>query len=184
MRCDYCGALQSEGVQRCSGCGKAMQSRAKKISAPSRPPSLLKIGAACGALLLLAMFWRLRSAGDNPMPASSPVKVASMAPIATPRPIPVSASQLLNDYEANPAAAESTYAGRPLQITGVIQTKGRDKAGRAFVKLQTAGGKALTCYLRPSHDQLLPLLKERAEFSGRCVASTAGKSVTAEECEY
>ena len=88
----------------------------------------------------------------------------------------VGAAQLGRDYQDDPAAADEKYRGQTLEVTGVIEEVGRDKAGTWCVLLrgeEGAGGQRVECSFDEADEddaaQLARLRKgQEVTLRGRC----------------
>jgi hypothetical protein len=85
--------------------------------------------------------------------------------------IPVSAEQLLADYEANEVAADEKYKGKRLEVTGTIDNIGKDVLDNSYVALKTGKQydfRSVQCYF-DDNSVLVTLSKgRRVKITGRC----------------
>jgi hypothetical protein len=89
--------------------------------------AVLSVGWFWGA----GMWWRPR---PNPAAALERAKADAEARRRT-RTTVVTAAQLLQDFQNDPAAADQKYRGRYLEISGVVERSGRDGDDNSFVVL-------------------------------------------------
>jgi hypothetical protein len=87
--------------------------------------------------------------------------------------IAVHATQLLADYKANEVAADERYKGKVIQVTGYVDSIGKDILDSMYVTLK-AGGRyefaSVQCFFpKKDKDQLSQLRKGQAvTITGRC----------------
>ena len=61
--------------------------------------------------------------------------------------IKISASDLLAEYDANEVAADNKYKGKKVEITGAVDSIGKDIFGSVYVTLKTDNGFiSIQCY--------------------------------------
>ncbi|MDP1625314.1 MAG: hypothetical protein Q8L64_06160 [bacterium] len=66
--------------------------------------------------------------------------VEAVAPVPEPVPtIKVTADQLMNEYNANEISAEAKYKGKVIQVSGTVESIGKDIVGSAYIALRTGG---------------------------------------------
>ena len=72
--------------------------------------------------------------------ATTPAQTAASSNIEAPAapPIAVSATQLSEDYDANEIAADAKYKNKAVDVTGTIDTIGKDILNNPYVALKTA----------------------------------------------
>lgn len=58
----------------------------------------------------------------------------------------ISAVDLCTAYVNNETTATSRYKGKTLEVTGIVNTAGRNSRGNLFVTLQGGGQHLMTCY--------------------------------------
>lgn len=135
MHCTKCGSAVPDGAAFCPGCGTPTgESRpANPGSVLSPPPPLAPATKSSGmkngcigvlalgviVIVLVAIF-----GAESPSPRS-----------ALP-PLSVTPSELLQAYEANEAAAQQQYGGRPLMVNGEVDKVTLDIANNPVVQLK------------------------------------------------
>ena len=87
--------------------------------------------------------------------------------------IHVSASVLISEYEANEVAADQTYKGRTLSVTGKVDHIGKDILDTMYVTLESGqefGISSVQCMFDDQHEgQLARLSKgQTVTVTGRC----------------
>lgn len=98
---------------------------------------------------------------------------------------PILASTVVRDYRANELRAEGRYKGKTTPLLGVVESVGRDAAGRAFVALE--GGRLMVrpfvCFLDPeSIDRARELSKGQLVLLGANIQDLALMTVVADHC--
>jgi hypothetical protein len=78
--------------------------------------------------------WKMGRAMEDMQKQMEQAKAAAEADRQA-RTVVVSAAQLLEEFEKNPAAAEEKYAGKYLELTGVVERTGRGRHENPFVVL-------------------------------------------------
>lgn len=106
----------------------------------------LGLGLALGFVLWLA--WETGVLGDSTGSSSPPRVVQQRQPLPPPAPTPpagsISAIQLYREASGNTFAAQEKYAGKNIQVWGVVQRVAADAQGRPTVYLK--GNVACACY--------------------------------------
>lgn len=129
--------------------------------------------SATANLSLVAVIWIVIVLGCS-APPSSPSS-SSSAPGSTPPPatLVVEASALVKAYEDNEVAADNLYKGKFLEITGTINTIGKDILDDMYVSLRS--GRELEifgvqCFFAEEHKSQLAALKkgQQVKIIGRC----------------
>ncbi len=63
---------------------------------------------------------------------------SSSAPVAVPQEaIKVTALKIVNDYKENGVAADSTYKGKIIEVTGTVKTIDKDILGTPYISLES-----------------------------------------------
>lgn len=93
--------------------------------------------------------------------------------------IRISASQLHRDYQANEVRADTMYKGKILEITGVVESIGKDFLDTIYVELSVGDEYSFTsiqCFFADSHTEAAANLNEgkRVTIKGRCEGLTMG----------
>lgn len=139
----------SQGDTKCPKCQEAIQPNAKKCKhcgADLRNWFLRhKIISVLLALLLLGLIGSLFSKDDgNTTVPSQSTNTEEVQPTKTEevkKPeetvLKISAKQLFADYKANEIAADGKYKGKLLEITGTVETLGKDIINDPYVALQS-----------------------------------------------
>lgn len=87
-----------------------------------------------GIIVLLIIIGAASSGNKNNSASNSST---SQAQRPAEQAIKVSASKLLSDYEANEVAADETYKGKSVQISGTIKNIGKDILDTPYVTLES-----------------------------------------------
>jgi hypothetical protein len=127
--------------------------------------ALLLVGGCCAVGM-----WRLNTAFDEAREAMEQAEARAVADRKA-RTVAVSAADLVREFAADPAAADRTYKGRYLEVTGVVERVGTDGDGTPFVILH--GGDAAAAV---RVECFFDFADERAE--GRVGRLAAGRRVT------
>ncbi len=121
---------------------------------------------ANGAQLVIAIFtaiaiiyvaYSLHWFSDGQQP-TQPSSLPTIAPNA--QPIKVLANQLVGDYGENQIAADNKYKGQLLQISGLVDSVGKDVQGNPFVVIKTnlQSFSAVDCFFSQSQEGQLASL--------------------------
>lgn len=91
------------------------------------------IGIIVGCIIVIFVVIAIATSGE-PTPTSSPSTESTPA-VTEPSGIPVSAVQLYSAYKDNEVAADAQYEGKILDITGVVESIGKDILDTPYVTL-------------------------------------------------
>jgi hypothetical protein len=128
--CKECKKEISTDAKQCPSCGKKN---------PTGGSSKLKIGLGIVAVLVVI---RAASGGSsntstanasmaNATTATTTVKTVAVPVVA----MPVDNRKLWNDYEANEVAADATYKGKALKVSGVVASIDKDFMDNVVLRL-------------------------------------------------
>jgi hypothetical protein len=122
--CRECGHEVSAAARACPNCGARNPGFGKKTYGVF---SLVAFGVA------LVVFIALLRAFESGGPSVSESDVTSTAPA-----ISVTADQLAGDYEANEVAADEKYKQKIVEVSGNVDSIGKDITDTIYVTLQTS----------------------------------------------
>lgn len=193
MKCTKCGN-EYEG-KFCPECGAPAEANEVAYSTPVAKP---KKKGGCLKIVMIALFAILALlvlivaiGGSSDEPASDAAgSVASSSTVATPEPEPeyieVTAKDLLAAYDENTVAADNTYKGQLLKVTGTVGSIGKDILDSAYVTLTNGEPYALVsvqCYFAKDNLDDIATLKEgdTVTITGKCDGSTL--NVALKQCD-
>lgn len=193
MKCTKCGN-EYEG-KFCPECGTPSEANEPAYSAPVAKP---KKKGGCLKVVVIALFAILALlvliiaiGGSSDEPASDAAgSVAPSSTVATPEPKPeyieVTAKDLLAAYDKNTVAADNTYKGQLLKVTGTVGSIGKDILDSAYVTLTNGEPYALVsvqCYFAKDNLDDIATLKEgdTVTITGKCDGSTL--NVALKQCD-
>lgn len=193
MKCTKCGN-EYEG-KFCPECGAPAEAKETAYSAPvaksKKKGGCLKI-IVIGLFVLLGLMVIGIAFGDSSdTSASGNVSSAAQSsssgtPEPEPKYIEVTAKDLLAAYDENTVAADNTYKGQLLKVTGTVGTIGKDILDTAYVTLTNGDPYALIsvqCYFAKDNLDDVATLKEgdTVTITGKCDGSTL--NVSLKQCD-
>lgn len=141
--CTKCGTPQSaaapaaqpappRGLRACRECGHEVGTTAKTCPhCGARNPSIgkkLYAAMSIASVVLVIFVWR---ACESAGPTNTGSSVADAPPELS-----VDAETLVNDYKANEVAADQKYKGKVIEISGTVDTIGKDIMDTIYVTLR------------------------------------------------
>ena len=140
-RCPSCGyGPIGPFIDNCPICAEPVRNvrssgpRGRRPGGP--PPWLWWVGGGALAMVLGvagccgAAMWKMGQAMENMQKQVAQAEADRQA-----RTVAVTASELVKDFQADPAAVEDKYAGKYLELTGVVERTGRGRNESPFVVL-------------------------------------------------
>lgn len=135
---------------------------------------LLKwVGIGIGGLIVLLIIIAIVSPSGEEETVTPAAPTVTATPAPTPEIIRVTAQELYSAYEANEVAADAKYKGKVIEVSGVVDTIGKDFLGTPYVTL-TSGGRyevwGVQCmFSNKDEPQLAQLSKgETVAVRGKC----------------
>lgn len=125
VKCSECGNDVSKDAAACPKCGKPVKKKG----------GFLKL-LGTGFLVFIGLtivIGAMSSAGKH-SGSSGSVNAESAAPAAE-TVLTVPAATLVTDYDANEVAADAKYKGKTLQVSGTIDTIGKDMLDSIYVSI-------------------------------------------------
>lgn len=193
MKCTKCGN-EYEG-KFCPECGAPSEANEPAYSTPVAKPKkkggCLKVLVIVLLVILGLMVIGIAFGDSSDKPTSG--NASSTAPsstVATPEPEPeyieVTAKDLLAAYDENTVAADNTYKGQLLKVTGTVGSIGKDILDSAYVTLTNGEPYALVsvqCYFAKDNLDDIATLKEgdTVTITGKCDGSTL--NVALKQCD-
>ncbi|HEX8919916.1 MAG TPA: hypothetical protein VF766_00470 [Pyrinomonadaceae bacterium] len=133
------------------------------------------IGGLLAIGIVGAIMEKQKPQSDSPTAASqsSTAPVSSNATTNVPAPIPVTATALYQDYEANEVAADEKYKGKTLAVSGTVDSIGKDITDTMYVTLNSGKQYSITnvqCMFDDEHKNALSRLSkgQKITIKGRC----------------
>jgi hypothetical protein len=120
-----------------------------------------------GLIVFLALAFG--STNKNQSASSTGGEKGSATPTASP--VSVSASALFNAYESNEIAADETYKGKIILVTGTIDSVGKDITDSMYVSLKTSNSIfGIQCFFDDANKGALSRLNkgQTVTIRGRC----------------
>lgn len=98
--------------------------------------------------------------------------------------IAVTAAKLLQDYEANEVSADAQYKGKIVEVSGAINTIGKDILDTPYVSLSTGGGSffSIQCMFEKSDQAQLATLSKDTRITLRGRVSGKLGNIIVREC--
>jgi tRNA_anti-like len=187
ISCPFCRASISENSTTCAYCAERLPPR-PPTSQKKRSPlktlflSLLVVVGTVGALIIvLAVALTLSAGGDSgTTPATTQTALDPQAATT----VTVTANELTAAYESNEIAADATFKGERVNISGRVNNVGTDILGSPYVLLADEshifGVQAL--FPRDKKDSLMYLSKGH-NITVRCRVDGKFMNVIAKDCE-
>jgi hypothetical protein len=164
--------LDNKNLKKCGACGADMAKSAKacpSCGAKNKKPIFTKWWFWLAAVLIIVLIAVPKSGGDRPASSDSPPGDESTAQSYT----AVTATELIIAYEANEVAADRSYKGKWLAVTGTVESIGTS-GSKTFVRLSNDEDSwSLTdtqCFIAAeSIDAVAELVKgDTVTFLGKC----------------
>lgn len=137
MQCPECGKDISDKAECCPSCGAPNTSinKSSTIPTPTKPASK-RFGCGIIAIVILVGLYFIGNSGQNNNGTGSSTQ-SSSADSSVPE-YTLSAENLFRRYSENEVSADLMYKGKLLQVSGVVDSIGKDIIGSSYVTLKTS----------------------------------------------
>lgn len=169
--CRECGHEVSATAKACPNCGALNPALGKKTYGLL---SLITLGI--GVIVFIGL-WRACESGG---PSVSESDVASTAPAVS-----VSAAQLAADYQANEVAADEKYKQRIIEVSGAVDTIGKDITDTIYVTMQTGEEYAIVkpqLFFSDQHKDEAAALRKGESLTVKCRCDGKFMNVLLRDC--
>lgn len=142
------------------------------------------------AILIFIVVAAAIDISNDPKPQDTATKEEKAEPTqkeeVVEKPLAVTADEIVREYKANEIAADAKFKGKQVEISGTIDTIGKDVLGDAYFSMRSGDGfNGVQCYLENEEDGLSlssgQQIKATGEVSGWNILNVTIKKCTPKE---